>query len=47
MSGGTRDILEEAEPFALRIVWLYQHLSEKGDREMSKQVLRSARRIAG
>lgn len=31
-------LLEKAEAFALRIVRLYQHLSEKGERVMSKQV---------
>ena len=34
-------ILEKAEAFALRIVKLYQHLQDKGERVMSKQVLRS------
>ena len=39
MSGGTGNfLLEKAEAFALRIVRLYQHLSEKGERVMSKQV---------
>ena len=42
MSGGTGSfLLEKAEVFALRIVRLYQHLSEKGEHVMSKQVLRS------
>ena len=42
MNGGTGNfLLEKAEAFALRIVRLYQHLSEKGERVMSKQVLRS------
>ena len=42
MNGGTGSfLLEKAEAFALRIVRLYQHLSEKGERVMSKQVLRS------
>lgn len=42
MSGGTGNfLLEKAEAFALRIVRLYQHLNEKGERVMSKQVLRS------
>ena len=36
MNGGTGDfLLEKAEAFALRIVRLYQHLSEKGERVMS------------
>ena len=38
-------ILEKAEAFALRIVRLYQHLVEKGERVMSKQVLRSGTSI--
>ena len=46
MSGGTGNFLrEKAEAFALRIVRLYQHLSEKGERVMSKQVLRSGTSI--
>ena len=38
-------ILEKAEAFALRIVKLYQHLQDKGERVMSKQVLRSGTSI--
>lgn len=38
-------ILEKAETFALRIVKLYQHLQDKGERVMSKQVLRSGTSI--
>ena len=38
-------ILEKGETFALRIVKLYQHLVEKGERVMSKQVLRSGTSI--
>ena len=38
-------LIEKAEAFALRIVRLYQHLSEKGERVMSKQVLRSGTSI--
>ena len=39
MSGGPGNfLLEKAEAFALRIVRLYRHLSEKGERVMSKQV---------
>ena len=38
-------ILEKAEAFALRIVKLYQYLVEKGERVMSKQVLRSGTSI--
>lgn len=38
-------ILEKAEAFALRIVRLYQHLQDKGERVMSKQVLRSGTSI--
>ena len=34
-------ILEKAEAFALRIVRLYQYLTDKGERVMSKQVLRA------
>ena len=46
MNGGTGNfLLEKAEAFALRIVRLYQHLSEKGERVMSKQVLRSGTSI--
>ena len=46
MSGGTGNfLLEKTEAFALRIVRLYRHLSEKGERVMSKQVLRSGTSI--
>lgn len=38
-------LLEKAEAFALRIVRLYQYLQEKGERVMSKQVLRSGTSI--
>ena len=38
-------ILDKAEAFALRIVKLYQYLAEKGERVMSKQVLRSGTSI--
>lgn len=38
-------ILEKAEAFALRIVRLYQYLQDKGERVMSKQVLRSGTSI--
>lgn len=38
-------MLEKAEAFALRIVRLYQFLNEKGERVMSKQVLRSGTSI--
>ena len=38
-------LLGKAEAFALRIVKLYQHLEEKGERVMSKQVLRSGTSI--
>ena len=42
---GKGSILEKAEAFALRIVKLYQYLVEKGERVMSKQVLRSGTSI--
>ena len=46
MNGGTGNfLLEKSEAFALRIVRLYQHLNEKGERVMSKQVLRSGTSI--
>ena len=46
MNGGTGNfLLEKAEVFALRIVRLYQHLQDKGERVMSKQVLRSGTSI--
>ena len=38
-------LIEKAEAFALRIVKLYQYLVEKGERVMSKQVLRSGTSI--
>ena len=38
-------ILEKAEAFALRIVKLYQYLYDKGERVMSKQILRSGTSI--
>ena len=38
-------ILDKAEAFALRIVKLYQCLVERGERVMSKQVLRSGTSI--
>ena len=38
-------ILDKAEAFALRIVKLYQYLVERGERVMSKQVLRSGTSI--
>ena len=42
---GLYPILEKAEAFALRIVKLYKYLVEKGERVMSKQVLRSGTSI--
>ena len=38
-------LLEKSEEFALRIVRLYQYLQDKGERVMSKQVLRSGTSI--
>lgn len=38
-------LLEKSEEFALRIVKLYQYLQDKGERVMSKQVLRSGTSI--
>lgn len=47
MSGGTGNfLLEKSEAFALRIVRLYQYLTEeKNERVMSKQALRSGTSI--
>ena len=47
MKGGTGNfLLEKAEAFALRIVRLYQHLSEKGDCDELIRLLASSIKTA-
>jgi len=41
----TNFVLEKAEEFAVRIVALYKYLQNKGERVMSKQVLRAGTSI--
>ena len=38
-------IVQKSKAFALRVIKLYQHLQDKGERVMSKQVLRSGTSI--
>ena len=47
MNGGAGNfLLEKAEAFALRIVRLYQHLSEKGERDELIRLLASSIKTA-
>ena len=38
-------IVQKSKAFALRVIKLYQHLQDKGERVMSKQLLRSGTSI--